>query len=225
MKHRTLILLSALTALTFILPARAARAQAYVWQDPVYGIKVTYPDDWMRQAQLDDNMRLFVLAPQGMDHASCRLYASHDGRFMDAPAYAQSAVSASVFNAARIRQEMYDRPDASAVRVLAMNPNNALGSGAAVLADISFVKNWAGGAYPMTARMMATQFHGTPIVMTCETLASAWGRWQPVMRNIFADVRFPPAFTPQPFGLYRPFTEDGMVYLPLNRRSDAYTAD
>ena len=72
-----------------------AHAEVFVWKDPSYGIKVTFPDNWMRQANLDDDLRLHILAPQGMDHAACRLYANHDGLFMDAPASAGPGTSAA----------------------------------------------------------------------------------------------------------------------------------
>lgn len=215
---KLIILLAALMAF-----APSANAEIFVWKDPVYDIKVTYPDNWMRQAQLDDDMRLFILAPQGMDHAACRLYVSHDGRFMDAPAYAIQEVSGFVFPPAQIQHEVVMRPDTSAVQVTGYTNGASLGSGAGVMANVNFVKEWAGARYPMTALVIASQYHGNRIVMSCETLANAWARWEPTMKAIMKSVAWPTAFAPEPNGLYRRFQDDGGVYLPLNRRTDGIT--
>lgn len=200
-----------------------ARAEIFVWKDPVYDIKVTYPDNWMRQAQLDDDLRLFILAPQGMDHAACRLYVKHDGRFMDAPAYGGQQVSGYVFNQDAIRRAVFERPDTDMVQLTGYTTAGSLGSGAAVMAEVNFQKRWAGEVYPMHALVFATQYHGDNILMSCETLASAWPRWEAVMKGVFKSVSFPSAFTPEPNGLYRRFQDDGQVILPLNRRADGIT--
>ena len=120
--------LALLSAALIALVATSAKAEIFVWKDPQFDIKVTYPDNWMRQAQLDDDLRLFVLAPQGMDHAACRLYASHDGRFMDAPAYAGQEVSGFVFSPAQVQKEMIMRPDTSAVQVVVWQGERRIGA-------------------------------------------------------------------------------------------------
>lgn len=215
--------LALLSAALLALVTSSAKAEIFVWKDPTYDIKVTYPDNWMRQAQLDDDMRLFILAPQGMDHAACRLYASHDGRFMDAPAYAGPEVSGVVFTAAQVQKEMVMRPDTSGVQVVGYSNAASLGNGAAVMADVNFVKEWAGAKYPMHALVVASQYHGDHVLMSCETLASAWTSWESTMKAIFHSVSFPAAFAPEPNGLYRRFQDDGGVILPLNRRKDGAT--
>jgi len=210
-----------MTALLAFAPL--ANAEVFVWKDPSYDIKVTYPDNWMRQAQLDDDMRLSILAPQGMDHAACRLYVTHDGRFMDAPAYAIQEVSAFVFSPAQIQREMVMRPDTSNVQVTGYTNGASLGAGAAVMANVSFTKEWAGARYPMTALVIATQYHGDHILMSCETLSNAWTRWEETMKAIMKSVSWQPAFATEPNGLYRYFQDDGGVHLPLNRRADGIT--
>lgn len=214
-------LAAALIALLAFAPA--AHAEVFVWKDPQYDIKVSYPDNWMRQAQLDDDLRLFVLAGAGMDHAACRLYVKHDGRFMDMPASAGQEVSSYVFDASAIQHEIYERPDTNMVQVSTFTNGASLGSAAAVMAQADFQKTWAGAVYPMHAMVVAAQYNGKHIFMSCETLASAWRYWEPVMQGIFKSVSFPAAYTPTPNGLYRPFQDEGGVYLPLNRRKDGVT--
>ena len=54
------ILLTAAFLFSTILPAYA---EVFVWKDPVYDIKVTFPDNWVRQGNFDDDLRLSILAP------------------------------------------------------------------------------------------------------------------------------------------------------------------
>lgn len=215
-------LITLAAALLAFIPA-FAHAEVFVWQDPIYHTQVTFPDNWMRQAQLDDDERLQILAPQGADHAACRLYTYHDGRFMDAPAYAGTQVSSFVFDGNQIRQEFYNRPDATAVNVTSYNLNGSLGSSAAVMAMVDFQKTWVGKTWPMRAMIVASQYAGNHIFMSCETLASAWPKWEMLMRGIFQSITFEPAYATEPNGLYRRFQDDGGVILPLNRRNDAVT--
>jgi hypothetical protein len=201
----------------------AAKAQVFVWQDPLYQTQVTFPDNWMRQAQLDADMRLFILAPQGQDHAACRLYTSFDGRFRDAPASYGQQVSTFVFTGDQIARELYNRRDVNNVRVASYGNGASLGASAAVMAQADFQKDWLGGTVPMHALVLASQYNGKHIFMSCETLSSAWPRWEPLMRQIFKSVSFPGAYAVEPNGLYRRFQDDGGVILPLNRRNDAVT--
>jgi hypothetical protein len=215
-------LLWIITALLAFAP-QCARAEIFVWQDPVYNMQVTFPDNWMRQAQLDDDLRLYILAPQGADHAACHLYVNHDGRFMDAPAYAGQQVSAYVFDGNEITSEFYNRPDTNNVSLASYSNGASLGSSAAVMAQANFQKSWNGGTVPMHAFVVASQYNGNHIFMTCEALAQAFPRWEALFRGIFKSVSFPPAFAIEPNGLYRRFQDDGGVILPLNRRNDAVT--
>lgn len=214
-------LLIALSLLTFSISA--AQAEVLVWKDPQYDIKVTYPDNWMRQAQLDQDMRLFVLAPQGADHAACRLYVRHDGRFMDAPAASGQDIANFIFTADEIKNEIFIRRDTDMIQLASHGVSGSLGTAAAVTAQASFQKLWAGQIYPMRALIMATQYHGDRIFMSCETLATAWPRWEETMKEIFKSVSFPSAFAPEPNGLYDRFQDDGGVGIYLNRRSDGIT--
>jgi len=217
------LILIALGLMAFA-PANAG-AEVFIWKDPDYKIRLAFPDNWMRQAQVDENMRLSILAPQGADHAACRLYASHDSRFMDAPAAAGIAVSSFVFDQEALRREVATRPDTDNVRVTSYSPNGGFGRSAASLAEVDFRKNWVGSSYNMHGIVFASQHRGDRIVMSCETLASAWDIWQPTLMAIVKSVDFPAGFATTPSGLYRhQFQYDGNVFLPLNRRYDGYAA-
>jgi len=198
----------------------AARAEMFVWQDPQHDIQVTFPDNWMRQANLDDHVRLHVLAPQGADHAACRLTVETDGRFMDAPASAQIEVSSFVFTQRELQEAVYDRPDTTRVQVTGYREPASLGAGAAGYAEVSFYKYWQTRPYAMKAMVLGSQQRGRRLIMTCEALASGFDRWKPVMQGIMQSITFPSGFAIEANGLYRRFQDDGRVQLPLNRSSD-----
>jgi hypothetical protein len=218
-KTRALLVVFALLA---FIPK--AEAEVFVWQDPVYKIRATFPDNWMRQAQRDDDMRLSILGPQGADHAACRLYAVTDGLFADAPPEANQDVSNFVFNTNSIKGELLKRGDVANVTVVEFTPVATLGHGAATLSYLDFQKSWAGGVYDMRAMMLASQYNGKRIIMSCEASAAAWAIWEPTLKSIIKSVDFPAAFTVWPNGHYRPFQNDGRVYFPVNKRGDAISA-
>ena len=84
-----------LFALFFILFSFPAKAEVYVWEDPKFDITLTFPHDWIRQAQEGPDLRLHILAPQGADHAACRVFANQDNRFLYVPP--QGAVDVATF--------------------------------------------------------------------------------------------------------------------------------
>lgn len=203
--------------------AAPARAEVFVWLDPVYRIKVTFPDNWMRQAQLDDNLRLQILGPQGMDHVACRLYVDKDNRFMQTAAYAGQDLSGFVFDANAVKSAFIERPDTDNVRMGGFSNHGTLGKAAATVSDVYFQKNWAGESYAMRALVLGSQYRGKAIMMSCEALATGWQMWEPTLKSIMKSVDFPAEFAPFRNGLYRTFQDEGWVYLPVNRRKDAYT--
>lgn len=197
-----------------------AHARTFVWKDPVYNIKVTFPENWMRQANLDDDMRLNILAPQGSDHAACKLYVSHDGRYMDAYAADQQAISVFIFDQEAIKREIYQRPDTNMVGLASYSPGTLMGKIPAVTAEVDYQKAFAGSVYPMHAMVLASQYNGDRIVMSCEATASGWPRWQELMQNIIRSVDIPSAYAASPNGLYRRFQDDGQVYFTTPRNAD-----
>ncbi len=198
-----------------------ARAEVFVWQDPTYDMQVAFPDNWLRQAQYQPNMRLSILAPQGADHAACSLYVSRDNRYMETPPNMGLQVAASVFDARTFQTEFYTRPDTNNVRVASYGTTGSLGMAAAVMAQVDFSKKWMGQDVPMHALAIATQYDGKRIFMSCEAMAGSYARWDSLFRGIFKSVSFPGAYSVMPNGHYRRFQDDGGVILPMNARNDA----
>lgn len=212
-----------LLSLSTLAQTAPAMAETFVWTDPTFKVEAAFPDNWMRQANLDEDLRLFILAPQGADHAACRLYIKQDRRLMDAPANAQAAVNQYIFPPEALQLEIFNRPDVNNVRIVNYQPNASLGKGAAVMATAEFTKTWAGQQFPMYAQIFASLYHGKNIVLSCETHAAGWGRWADIINGVVKSIDFPAAWTPTPNSAYRPFQDDGGVILPLNRKDNAQT--
>lgn len=198
-----------------------ARAEVFVWQDPAYKMQVTFPDNWMRQGSFQPNLRLHVVAPQGADHAACRLFVNEDGRYRETPPAMGLNVSASVYNQAAFAQEFYNRNDTSNVYVSSYGITNAIGPAGAVMAQLDFNKSWMGTNVPMHAIAIAAQYDGKRIFMTCESMNRHFAKWEGLFRGIFQSVNFPGAYSIYPNGQYRRFQDDGGVILPMNPRNDA----
>ena len=200
-----------------------ARAEVFIWEDPTYNVQVAFPDNWMRQAQLQPDLRLFIVAPQGQDHAACRLTITHDGRFMEAPAAAGLQVSAYVFDANMVLQQFYNRPDTNYVHLSGYNTTASLGAAAAIMTQVDFQKTWMGMSVPMHAIAVASQYNGNRIFMSCEAMSSGFARWEMLFRGIIKSTYFPSVYDTTPNGLYRRFQDDGGVILPMNARNDGIT--
>lgn len=220
MKKLILSLAGALALLPALAP-KTASAEVFVWQDPTYKMQVTFPDNWMRQASLQPNLRLHIVAQQGADHAACRLFVNEDGRYRETPPAMGLNVSGTVYNQAAFTQEFYNRADTTAVRVGNYGSTNAIGPAGAVMAQVSFSKNWMGMQVPMQAIAIASQYGGKRIFMTCEAMSQHYAKWESLFKGIFKSVSFPGAYSVQPNGQYRRFQDDGWVILPMNLRNDA----
>lgn len=214
------ILLAVLLVFAAAVPAQA---NVFVWKDPKYKFTVSFPDTWMRQAINDDDLRLNILAPQGNDHAACRVYASHDGLFNDAPASAKAnlEVSQFLFTDQALKMQLFGRPDVNMVQLDDKSEVAGLGRGSAVLAHAQYQKTYAGQIFPMRSIVLASQHYGDRIVMTCESLTSAYESWEPLFKGIIKSMDFPSAYSPNPNGLYRRFQDDGWVIFPKGHNEGA----
>lgn len=216
-----------LCAALLLLSAHAAHATVFVWKDPIYNVKVTFPDNWMRQANTDDDLRLFILGPQGSDHAACRLYVHPDGRFRDVPASELQSISNYVWSGNNVTTEYIKRFDTENVSLASFNAGGRLGYGAATYSEVSFSKRWMGGSVPMRALVAATQYAGNGILIGCEATTNGWGVWEPVFRNIIGSVSFPKFHadvTPRPMMQQAAVTRPAAPQQPIVSRQQAAQA-
>ena len=198
-----------------VLPFNHVLASVYVWQDPKYDITLTFPDDWVRQAQEGDDMRLHILAPQGTDHAACRVLASNDNRFLYVPPRGAVQVSSFVQDQQAMKNILANRLRYDEVRLTGYQTIASLGKGPASFAVGQFVKAWNGQNINMQSLVFGGYMYGFESVFQCEAMASAWGRWQPVFLDIASTFDYPAKFGILKQGQYRDFMADGFVYFPV----------
>jgi hypothetical protein len=192
------------------------KADVFVWTDPQFDLTMSFPDDWMRQRQMADNLRLHVLAPQGADFASCRVFASDDGRFLYIPARGQIDVAQKLQDQNTLVSLIRDRMDDNKnVRLIGYQPIGGLGKGPATVALAQYSKTWNGKDYGMQSLQFAGYMNGLETVLHCESLAQSWGRWAPIFLNMVKSFDYPAQYGPKDNGYYRDFMADGYIYLPV----------
>lgn len=200
--------------LLLVVTSMPVRAEVDVWTDPEFKISVAIPDNWMRQAQTPDDMRLYVLAPQGADLASCRVFASKDGRYMYVPPQAQHQVAAELQNAKTLQNFLDARLGYDNVRLTGYQPIGGLGKGPATVAIATYTKHWNGKDYAMQSIQFGGYMNGLETMFQCEALEQAWGRWNPIFMNMVKSFDFPAQYGSHKQGYYRDFMADGYVYFP-----------
>jgi len=208
-----------LFALFLIITAMPTRAEVFVWQDPKYDITLTFPQTWMRQAKEGDDLRLHILAPQGTDHAACRVFAHQDNRFLYVPPRAAVEVSAFIQDQESLRGLLAHRLHYTDVRLVGYQNIAALGKGPATMAMAQFRKEWNGDMIPMQAIVFGGYSQGLETVFQCEAMAKSWGKWQNLFTSMAASFDFPVRNARFKNGYYRDFMADGFVYFPVGRNA------
>jgi hypothetical protein len=202
-------------ALAFLIIAFPVQASVYTWKDPKHDITLTFPDDWMRQAQEGDDMRLHILAPQGQDHAACRVMASNDNRFLYVPPQGAIEVSQFVHDQKAMQGVLANRLRYDNVRLIGYQSIAGLGKGPATIAIGQFAKDWNGQKLSMQSIVFGGYVHGLETIFQCEALTQAWKRWHPLFMNMASSFDFPAKGGIHKHGKYRDFMADGFVYFPM----------
>lgn len=207
-------LMKYLFAFFLLICALPTKAEIFVWTDPTYNLTAAFPDNWMRQAQQADDLRLHVLAPQGQDHAACRILAKKDGRFLYVPASAQHKVAAYVQDTKAAQALIDSRLGYNDVRLVGYQNIGSLGKGPATIAVAQYNKEWNGKRYPMQSIHFAGYMNGLETVFHCESVQQAFGRWHATFMNIVKSFDFSAQYASHKQGYYRDFTADGHVFFP-----------
>ncbi len=207
-----------LFALFILLTAIPASAEVYVWEDPKYDITLTYPHTWMRQAQEGDDLRIHILAPQGTDHAACRIFANNDGRFLYVPPRGSVEVSQFVQDQDALRGILANRLHYSDVKLIGYQNIAGLGKGPATIAIGQFYKDWNGKKIGMQSIVFGGYVQGLETVFQCESMVDGWERWYPTFMAMASSFDFPVRTAALKNGYYRDFMADGYVYFPVGNR-------
>jgi hypothetical protein len=193
----------------------SAQASILSWKDPKFDITLTFPDDWMRQAQEGNDLRLHILAPQGQDHAACRVMANNDNRFLYVPPQGAIQVTQFVQDQDALRGILANRLRYDNVRLIGYQSLGGLGKGPATIAIGQFTKSWNGQNIPMQSIVFGGYTHGLETIFQCESMAQSWTRWYPTFMTMASTFDFPAKGSSFKHGQYRDFMADGFVYFPF----------
>ena len=211
-------LMKYLLALFLIIITLPVKAEVFVWQDPKFDIKLTFPHDWMRQAKEGDDLRLHILAPQGQDQAACRVFASNDNRFLYVPPQGAVEVAAFVQDQKALQSVLANRLHYNNVRLIGYQNLAGLGKGPATIAIGQFNKTESGRTYPMQSIVFGGYSQGLETIFQCESTANAWGKWQPLFMSMASSFDYPVRNAIVKQGYYRDFMADGFVYFPVGNK-------
>jgi len=202
-------------SLLFVLFVVPAQAEIYKWQDPKFKITLAFPDTWMRQAKEGDDLRLHILAPQGQDHAACRVMANHDNRFLYVPPRASVEVAQKVQDQKALESVLANRLRYDNVRLVGYQNIGGLGKGPATVALGQFTKQWQGRNVPMQSVVFGGYSQGLETIFQCESMAQSWKKWYPTFMAMAQSFDFPVRNATFKQGYYRDFMADGFVYFPV----------
>ena len=192
-----------------------AEAEVFVWDDPEYNISIVFPDDWRVQQNLNTDVRLHILAPQGRDYAACTITAKRDGRFAMYPDRYTQRINSIVFNTIGLVEHLNltERDD---VRLVHRSDYAGFGKASAVYAEAEYTKDLVLNHFPMRSLMFATLYGDMYFVFECEAASRNWPYWEPVFLNIAKSVDFPLRQHSTPNGFYRDFHNDGGILLNVD---------
>ncbi len=198
--------------------ALPASASVFVWQDPKYDITLTFPHDWMRQAKEGEDLRLSILAPQGQDHAACRVFANNDNRFLYVPPQGAIEVAAFVQDEKALKGVLANRLHYDNVRLVGYQNIAGLGAGPATIAIGQFQKKWNGQTLNMQSIVFGGYSQGLETVFQCEATVAGWGKWHPLFMGMASSFDYPVRNAIVKNGYYRDFMADGFVYFPVGNK-------
>lgn len=209
-KNVQIFLAVALAYFAFVVPAHA---DYVVWTDAATGAKVSYPDTWQKlnDRQPDDVLTLSV--PSGEDHATCRLRASEDRRFLVYPNRLRDEVRDINFveNYWQDYTAAYDN-----VNVIRQQNNAGLGQGFASMTLVSFTTP-ADEPYEQRAGLMVVTNYGDKVyVAECSSTSMSYKKYHVPFLSFFKTISFKPAYSVVKVGNYRNFlSEWGIIDVPL----------
>ncbi|MBI1214858.1 MAG: hypothetical protein GC185_03450 [Alphaproteobacteria bacterium] len=194
--------------------AHQAKADTFVWQDPVHDYTVSFPDTWKIQTDDDVYTRLRIAGPLGEDMPVCRMQVHHDGRLNIYPKRLLDTAVVETLDRNFWDKEVSQFDDAQILDFY--SPASLGGKGDATGVQITYNKemNDDGDTVPMRGVMLASIYDGDRYEMTCSSKAEVYPRWASLFVSIMDSVELKSKYHPFPTGYYRNFLMDPKLVLP-----------
>lgn len=178
-----------------------AKAEVFVWNDPATSLSLSYPDHWLRQAQLDGGEKLLISHPQGHDLAQCVLSAQDK--------------TDRLLNAQTVLDGLLNMGYGDAT-VTSHRDHASWANRVATITGARFSMMVDGQAYPMQAVQYSTLFKGQLHTLLCSAYQPRYQIHAGLFASVAASVKSKIIATPYPNGRYRDFTREH-VYLFVDK--------
>lgn len=179
---------------------QTARAEVLVWNDPQFGISVTFPDTWAQGLAHRDYERLKVIAPSGNDKVKCSLSAKKDQRYL---IYPQSFMQ-EIINKERGKDFWLGHlSDYENIDIHRIMEDKGLGDGDATYATADYIKH--DGVSPVQTRafMFAGLYYDIAVIYHCEAPVQMYAQWQPEFAKIMSTIDYKKMYNEHITGHYR----------------------
>lgn len=193
-----------------ILPL-TAHAHYNVWQDPVTGLTLSFPDTWRRSHnQMPDD--ILVVKPEARSgHPVCRVRVRDDARFGIYPPQLDDSVQRVGYSKDYAEQYLaeYVRP-----KINVFQDGASIGRGHALYMEADYTHTYPGPNMRRKAMVMISQYAEKVYIIDCSAKVEDFDNWKSLFLTFAKTVDFQKADHELWVGNYRNF---------LNEKDQGYT--
>ena len=205
----------ALFGITLLALAPAAKADTFVWKDPVNAYTMSFPDVWRVQTDDDVYTRLRIAGPLREDGATCRMQVTPDGRLKIYPKYLLDRAVSETLDRNFWEREISQFKNARIVDYY--DPASMGSKGDATGVNIVFQQDNGHGLDSMRGVMIASIYGDKRFEVTCTSKLDMYERYAELFLSIVDSVELDSRYHPFPTGYYRSFLMDPKFVLPRQK--------
>lgn len=178
-----------------------ARADVFVWEDPTFDFRMTYPDDWVTGVPDRPNVR-YKVAGDGGHHVVCRYLADRDKRYVIYPNRYLPDVRDEAIKSNYWADALPRATDITLIDEFA----GGVGAGPSYYALLDYRRPVTGGAMAdMRAITAATIYDDIRFQVICEAGEKHFADYRDLFGAMIDSISFEPKYHPFKQGFYRDF--------------------
>lgn len=180
-----------------------ARADIFIWQDAKTGLSASFPDTWGIVNVLDADDILRIAAPSKTDEAECRIRVRSDRRFVIYPPRYDASIQKVAYDRAFWTDFLDQEYTEPAIETFHEAGGLGRGYGSSVVASFTVQGRESDSAKRGVA--FVALYRDRAYIAECSALRGAYGKWDPVFRDIVKSIDFRKQVHELPTGHYRNF--------------------
>lgn len=204
-------LIAATLATVLSLMSVTAKADTFVWQDPLGDFTMSFPDVWRVQTPDNANTYLRIAGPIAEEKPVCSMQVSHDGRALIYPKRLVDEAVVNYLSEDFFRDQIAQYANAQLTAYYAPASMGSKGDATAA----RFVYNDNGT--PMYGIMFASLYADKLYLSSCASKLQAYNRWAPIFASILDSIELKDKYHPFAIGYYRDFLADPELALPRTK--------